>query len=84
MWKSNPKAWVTLDIFQDWYFHHFIPQVEKYCLEKDIPFNILLLLDNTPGNPTSPNPFIDDFHPNIKVVPLNTTLLIQLIDQGVI
>ncbi|XP_066875983.1 tigger transposable element-derived protein 1-like isoform X3 [Kogia breviceps] len=82
VWKSNPKAWVTQAIFQDWFFHHFIPEVEKYCLEKDVPFNILLLLDNAPGHP----PFMDDFHPNVKVVhlPLNTTALIQPMDQGVI
>ena len=35
VWKSNPKAWVTRAIFQDWFFHHFIPEVEKYCLEKE-------------------------------------------------
>ncbi|XP_057390086.1 tigger transposable element-derived protein 1-like isoform X2 [Balaenoptera acutorostrata] len=82
VWKSNPKAWVTQAIFQDWFFHHFIPEVEKYCLEKEVPFNILLLLDNAPGHP----PFMDDFHPNVKVVhlPLNTTALIQPMDQGVI
>ena len=82
VWKSNPKVWVTQAVFQDWFFHHFIQEVEKYCLEKDIPFNILLLLDNAPGHPT----FMDDFHPNIKVMhlPPNTTLLIQLMDQGVI
>ncbi|XP_044275311.1 tigger transposable element-derived protein 1-like [Varanus komodoensis] len=82
VWRSYPKAWVTQTIFQDWFFHHFIPEVEKYCLEKDIPFNILLLLDSAPGHP----PFMDDFHPNIKVVPLppNTTSLIQPMDQGVI
>ena len=82
MWKSNPKAWVTEAIFQDCFFHHFILEVGKYCLEKDVPFNILLLLDSAPGHP----PFMDDFHPNVKVVrlPPNTTSLIQPMDQGVI
>ena len=51
VWKSNPKAWVTQAIFQDWFFHQFILEVEKYCLEKDVPFNILLLLDGVPGHP---------------------------------
>ena len=32
IWKSNPKVWVTQVIFQDWFFHHFILEVEKYCL----------------------------------------------------
>ena len=50
-------------------------------MEKDEPFNILLLLDSAPGHP----PFMYDFHPNVKVVhlPLNTTSLIQPMDQGV-
>lgn len=62
-------------IFQDWFFHHFTLEVEKYCLEKDIPLNIHLLLSSAPRDPL----FMADFHLNIKVVhlPLNTTLLIQ-------
>ncbi|KAB0381454.1 hypothetical protein FD755_009238 [Muntiacus reevesi] len=79
VWKSNPKAWVTQAIFQDWFFHHFI--IEKYCLKKEIPFNIILLHDDASGHP----PFIDDFSPNVKVVnlPLNTSP-IQPMDQGII
>ena len=38
MWKSNPKAWVTQTIFQDCFFHHFIPEEDNYCLEKDIEY----------------------------------------------
>ena len=49
VWKSNPKACVAQTIFQDWFFHHFILEVDKYCLEKDVPFNILLLLNSAPG-----------------------------------
>ena len=80
VWKSNPKAWVTQAIFQDWFFHHFILEVEKYCLEKDIPFNILLLLNNTLGHP--PKSFMDDFHPSVYLPP-NTMSVIQPVDQGV-
>jgi len=55
--------------------------MEKYCLENNIPFKILLIPDNAPRYP----PFIGDLHPNIKVVflPPNTTSLIQPMDQGV-
>ena len=62
VWKSNPKAWFTQAVFQDWFVCHFIPEVEKYCLEKDIPFTILLLLDNTLVHP----PFMENCHPNVK------------------
>ncbi|XP_066445492.1 tigger transposable element-derived protein 1-like [Eleutherodactylus coqui] len=81
VWKSNQKAWVTLAMFQDWFYHHFIPEVERYCRNKNIPFNILLLLDNALGHP-----FLDDFHANVKIVflPSNTTSLLQPMDQGAI
>lgn len=46
------------------FFHHFILEVKKYCLENYVPLNILSLLDSAPCHPT----FMDDFHPNIKVV----------------
>ncbi|XP_068204617.1 tigger transposable element-derived protein 1-like [Palaemon carinicauda] len=45
------KAWVTLAVFEDWFFHHFIPEVKLYCRENGIPFKILLVLDNAPGHP---------------------------------
>ena len=59
-----------------------LSQTEKYCLEKDVQFNILLLLNNAQQYVL----FMDDFHPNIKAVylPSNTTSLIQSMDQGVI
>uniref|UniRef100_A0A8C9SKK2 HTH CENPB-type domain-containing protein n=1 Tax=Scleropages formosus TaxID=113540 RepID=A0A8C9SKK2_SCLFO len=81
-YRSNPKASVTVAIFEDWFFNCFIPEVEKYCREKGIPFKILLILDNAPGHPAH----LDDFHPNVKVVFLpsnNNTLLIQPMEQGV-
>ncbi|KAM4048904.1 tigger transposable element-derived protein 1-like [Anomaloglossus baeobatrachus] len=56
--------------------------VERYCTSKDIPFKVLLILDNAPGHPAH----LDDFNPNVIVVylPPNTTALIQPVDQGVI
>ncbi|XP_065756244.1 tigger transposable element-derived protein 1-like [Phocoena phocoena] len=81
VWKSNPKVWVTQAIFQDWFFHHFILEVEKYCLEKNVPFKIILLLGIALCHP----PFMGDFYPNIIVhLPPNTSSLIQPMDQGVI
>ncbi|KAI6651914.1 Tigger transposable element-derived protein 1-like [Oopsacas minuta] len=82
IWKSNTKAWVTLVVFEDWFLNHFIPEVKLYCWKMEIPFKILLLLDNAPGHP----PHLDDFYPDVKVVylPPNTTSLLQPMDQGVI
>ncbi|XP_045137247.1 tigger transposable element-derived protein 1-like [Portunus trituberculatus] len=72
----------TSAIFQEWFYNQFIPEVKKYCRSNSIPFNVLLVLDNALGHPS----YLDDFHPNVKVVylPPNTTSIIQPMDQGVI
>ncbi|XP_036598723.1 tigger transposable element-derived protein 1-like [Trichosurus vulpecula] len=79
---ANPKTWITLDIFEQWFMHCFIPEVEKFCNDNGLPFKILLILDNAPGHPLH----LDDFNENVKVVylPPNTTSLLQPMDQGVI
>ncbi|XP_066958301.1 tigger transposable element-derived protein 1-like [Macrobrachium rosenbergii] len=82
IWTPNKKAWVTLVVFEDWFFHHFIPNVKLHCRENNISFKILLILGNAPGHP----PHLDDFHPDVQIVylPPNTTSLIQAMDQGII
>ena len=82
IWKANKKAWVTLAVFEDWFTNHFVPSVERYYTEKDIPFKVLLVLDNAPGHPAQ----LGDFNSNVKVLylPPNTTALLQPMDQGVI
>ncbi|XP_049288852.1 tigger transposable element-derived protein 1-like [Anopheles funestus] len=82
VWKSNKKAWVTRSIFNEWFLQNFVPEVEKYCRDKGIPFKILLLVDNAPGHPIE----LNELHPNVEVVflPPRTTSLLQPMDQGVI
>ena len=73
---------MTQALFEDWFINCFIPQVKEYCLEKRIPFKILLILDNAPGHP----PHLADLHPDVKVffLPPNTTSILQPMDQGAI
>ena len=78
IWMNNIKAWVTVVIFEEWFIYHFIPAVKNYCREKNIPFKVLLILDNAPGHPTN----LGDFNPNVKVLYLPSSL-IQPMDQGV-
>ncbi|KAF0746713.1 tigger transposable element-derived protein 1-like [Aphis craccivora] len=81
-WRANNKAWVTAQIFSDWFTNCFIPQVEMYLKLKNLPFKALLLIDNAPGHP----PSLKFQHSNIEVMfmPPNTTSLLQPLDQGVI
>ncbi|XP_004381438.1 lengsin [Trichechus manatus latirostris] len=57
-------------------------EVHIYCLKNSIPFEILLILENAPGNP----PHVDDLNQEVKVVylPPNVTAVIQPMDQGAI
>lgn len=52
-YHANNKVWMMQDLFEDWFSNCFIPSVKHYCLEKGIPFKIILLLDNAPGHPTT-------------------------------
>ncbi|XP_051785316.1 tigger transposable element-derived protein 1-like [Erpetoichthys calabaricus] len=81
-YRSNRNAWMNQALFEDWFSNCFIHQVREYCLERGIPFKIILLLDNAPGHPRH----LADLYPNVKVffLPPNTTPLIQPMDQGVI
>ncbi|XP_066471472.1 tigger transposable element-derived protein 1-like isoform X2 [Tiliqua scincoides] len=81
-YRSNRKSCMTQILFQDALLNCYASEMEKYCSENNIPFKILLLVDNALGH----LPFIGDLHPNIKVVffPPNISSLIQPMDQGVI
>lgn len=72
---------MTLEIFKEWFYKHFVSEVKLYCAKNEIPFKILLVLDIAPAHP----PHLDDFHPDIKVVylPSNTNSMLQPMDQGI-
>nr|XP_033328818.1 tigger transposable element-derived protein 1-like [Megalopta genalis] len=79
-WKANPRAWVTGNLFKDWFLNCFVPNVERYLRQKNLSFKALLLLDNAPCHPQDMN------NPNVKILflPPNTTSLLQPLDQGII
>ena len=79
-YRSSKKPWMT-QVLQYALLNCYASKMQKYSLEKDTHFKILLNVDNTRGHP----PFIGNLYPNIKVVFLfpNTLSLIQPIDQEV-
>ncbi|KAG7166478.1 Jerky protein-like 31 [Homarus americanus] len=81
-WLTARKAWMFSALSLSWFDDCFIPDVKKFCEQKNVPFKILLLLDNAPGH----SPLLMDRHPNVKVVflPPNTMSLIQPMDQELI
>lgn len=78
-WRANKKAWMTKDLFDDWLRNCFIPEAKAYCEEKNLPFKVLLTLDNASSHSTFD-------HPNVQLqfLPPNTTSLLQPLDQGII
>ncbi|XP_042223280.1 tigger transposable element-derived protein 1-like [Homarus americanus] len=79
-WLTS-KAWMSGKLSLDW-FNNFVPEVQAFCEAQNICFNILLLLNNTPGH----SPLVRSAHPNIRVefLPPNTTSLIQPMDMEII
>ena len=73
---------MTATLFLEWMLQCFIPETKKYLDKENLPYKVLLLIDNVPGHPedcaTCGN--------NVEVIffPKNTTSLIQPLDQGII
>jgi hypothetical protein len=78
--RANKKAWMTQDLFKDWFYNCFIPEVEAFMSEKKLYFKALLIIDNASCHKVELN------HPSVKVIymPPNCTAVIQPLDQGVI
>ena len=60
-WMANKKAWMTADLFTEWFKKCFVPEVRKYMEKKGFDFKVLLLVYNVPSHPILE-------HSNIKVI----------------
>lgn len=81
-YRSQKSAWMDSNLFKSWFIDEFVPSVEKYLKQKNLPVRALLLLDNAPSHPSEEELVKED----IKAIflPPNVTSLIQPMDQGVI
>ncbi|XP_053391290.1 tigger transposable element-derived protein 4-like [Mercenaria mercenaria] len=70
MYKSNKKAWMTGEIFEEW-LHWFDRQMKGR--------KVLLFVDNAPSHPQ-----VNLKNVSVKFLPANTTSLCQPMDQGII
>lgn len=78
-YRSNKKSWMTQLFFHDALQNRHVSEIKKYCLENNIFFKILLIVDKAPEHP----PFIGHLHADIKMVflPPNITSFIQPTNQ---
>ena len=50
---ANKRAWITRELFSDWFRTHFVPAARAHCREAGLGANskILLFLDNCSTHP---------------------------------
>ena len=84
LYNHSKNAWMTADIFRDWYLNSFLLEVGPF-IDKDM--QIQFLIDNCSAHtPRHPDEELWTIDPNIciKMLPPNTTSLIQPMDQAVL
>jgi hypothetical protein len=84
IYKGQPRAWVTQDIFKEWFFEEFVPAVRRKMSELKLPKKALLVLDNAPGHPSEDELLSDDGQITTMFLPPNCTPILQPMDQNVI
>ena len=84
----SKKAWFNSTIFSSWFSNRFVPAVRIYQKEvlKISPDKVraILILYNAPAHPREIILFSGDGKIKVLFMPLNTTSILQPMDQGVI
>ncbi|XP_059010145.1 tigger transposable element-derived protein 7 [Mustela lutreola] len=88
IYKPSKDVWFTRELFSEWFFQNFIPEVRHFQLnvlgfhEEDV--RALLLLDSSPVHPSAESLSSEDGQIKCMFFPRNTSTLIQPMNQGVI
>lgn len=83
-YRAQKNAWVTKDLFLDWFKTEFVPAVRLHLLSVNLPPQAMLLLDNCPGHPSADELVSEDGNIFAMFLPPNVTACIQPMDQNVI
>ncbi|XP_043466354.1 tigger transposable element-derived protein 2-like [Leptopilina heterotoma] len=83
-YAAQKNAWMSQEIFKQWFNMVFVPNVQKDLKSKNLPPKAILVLDNAPSHPEASSLTSDDGNITCYFLPANTTSLIQPMDQSVI
>ncbi|CAG9831435.1 unnamed protein product [Diabrotica balteata] len=81
---KQKAAWITCDIFKDWFHEKFIPEVNIYLKKEKLPQKAVLLLDNAGAHPNQATLRSDNGNFFVLFFPVNITTIAQPMDQDVI
>ncbi|XP_015925367.2 tigger transposable element-derived protein 2-like [Parasteatoda tepidariorum] len=83
-YKANKKAWVTQELFIEWFKSEFVQKSGAHCKSVGLPDDckIVLFLDNCTAHP--PAAVLNANNVEIEYLPPNCTSIIQPLDQGVL
>lgn len=81
---NQSAGWMNADIFKDWFFKKFVPEVRDFLTKNNLPAKAVLLLDNAPSHPSADLLKSSDGNIFVYFFPPNVTSIAQPMDQGII
>lgn len=82
IYRNQRSAWMDAKIFTEWFHMKFVPEVEIFLQENNLPRKAILLMDNCPAHPDVENMVSGEI--KALFLPPNVTPLLQPMDQGVL
>lgn len=83
IYAAQSNAWMPAELFKDWFFKHFVPEVKAFFKKRELSEDskVVLLLDNCRAYPSAHELVSGNIF--ATYLPPNATSLIQPEDQGV-
>ncbi|XP_064412796.1 jerky protein homolog-like [Latimeria chalumnae] len=82
VYLNQKNAWMDGHLFHEWFTKHFVPSVQRFNHENNLPPKALLLVDDAPSHLSDNSLLSDDGQIKSIFLPPNVTSLVQPMDQA--